>query len=171
MGFKSKTKNIIEKWLTGERGKRVFQVCYSIGAAIIIIGVLAKLMHWPNGLGNTLLYVGFITEAFIFSLSAFDRPSMEYEWDRVFPVLKTDDDDDRPDFRGGGGGSGSVVLGAAGGSINGTGSGGGGGVSGGGGGTVAERSSLAAHRSVAADLAVAAMHLPARKALRKQSHK
>jgi gliding motility-associated protein GldL len=134
MGFKSKTKNIIEKWLTGERGKRVFQVCYSIGAAIIIIGVLAKLMHWPNGLGNTLLYVGFITEAFIFSLSAFDRPSMEYEWDRVFPVLKTDDDDDRPDFRGGGGGSGSVVLGAAGGSINGTGSGGGGGVSGGGGG-------------------------------------
>ncbi|MDR1372811.1 MAG: gliding motility protein GldL [Dysgonamonadaceae bacterium] len=106
MGIKSRAKNIIEKFLSGERGRRFFQVFYSIGAAIIIIGVLAKLMHWPFGLGNLLLYIGFFTEALVFTISAFDKPATEYEWDRVFPVLK-DEDEDRPIF----GGNGSVSSG------------------------------------------------------------
>jgi gliding motility-associated protein GldL len=98
MGFKKRYQNIVEKFLSGDQGKRFFQIFYSLGAAIIIIGVLAKLMHWPHGLGNTLLYVGFITEAIVFALSAFDRPVKDWSWDRVFPVLDTNEEEDRPVF-------------------------------------------------------------------------
>ena len=111
MGFRKRYKNIVEKFLSGDQGKRFFQVFYSLGAAVIVIGVLAKLMHWPNGLGNTLLYVGFIVEAIVFTISAFDRPSRDWQWDLVFPVLETSDTNDRPMFGNGGGGSGSVVIG------------------------------------------------------------
>ena len=112
MGFKNRYKNIVEKFLSGEKGKRFFQVFYSVGASIILVGVLAKLMHWPYGLGNILLYTGFIVEALVFAISAFDRPMRDWNWDLVFPVLETSDASDRPTFgNGGGGGGGSVVIG------------------------------------------------------------
>ena len=123
MSFKNRYQNIVEKFLSGDQGKRFFQVFYSLGAAIIIIGVLAKLMHWPNGLGNTLLYVGFITEAVVFTISAFDRPAKDWSWDLVFPVLDTSDVNDRPVFGGGGSsGGGVVVVGNLDGNAGGTGS-------------------------------------------------
>jgi len=111
MGLKRRYQNIVEKFLSGDQGKRFFQLFYSLGASIIVIGVLAKLMHWPFGLGNTLLYIGFIVEALVFAVSAFDHPSRDWQWDLVFPVLDTNDADDRPSFGNGGGGSGSVVIG------------------------------------------------------------
>ena len=111
MGIKNRYQNSIEKFLSGDRGKRFFQIFYSLGAAIIVIGVLAKLQHWPNGFGNTLLYIGFIVEAIVFTISAFDKPIRDWEWNMVFPVLDTSDEDDRPSFGNGGGGSGSVVIG------------------------------------------------------------
>ena len=139
MGFKKRYKNIVEKFLSGDQGKRFFQVFYSLGAAVIIVGVLAKLMHWPHGLGNTLLYVGFITEAIVFTISAFDQPAKDWQWDAVFPVLDTNDSNDRPTF--GAGGGGSVVIGGSAGAgstagNSGNGGAGGGGVSGSGGGPI-----------------------------------
>ncbi|MDR0866207.1 MAG: gliding motility protein GldL [Candidatus Symbiothrix sp.] len=104
MGFKRRYKNFVEKFLSGEEGKRFFLVFYNIGAAIVIIGALAKLTHWPWGLGNIFLTIGLLTEFFVFLISAFDRPAKEYQWDRVFPVLDTNDEDDRPAFGGGGNG-------------------------------------------------------------------
>jgi len=121
MGIKNRYKNIVERVLSGEQGKRFFQIFYSLGAAIIVIGVLAKLMHWPFGLGNILLYVGFIVEALVFTISAFDSPIRDWQWDLVFPVLETSDASDRPTFGGGGGGvggGGSVVIGGGGGTID-----------------------------------------------------
>ncbi|MDR0506041.1 MAG: gliding motility protein GldL [Dysgonamonadaceae bacterium] len=97
MGIKGKTKNIIEKFLSGDKGKRFFQVFYSLGAAVVIIGALAKLTHWPHNLGNILLTVGLLTEFLVFLLSAFDHPTKEYQWGRVFPVLD-DEAENRPDF-------------------------------------------------------------------------
>ena len=112
MGIKRRYQNIVEKFLSGEKGKRFFQVFYSLGAAIIIVGVLAKLMHWPGGWGNTLLYIGFIVEALVFTISAFDKPMRDWQWDMVFPVLDTSDVNDRPAFGNGiSSGSGSVVIG------------------------------------------------------------
>ena len=110
MGLKNRYQNIVEKFLSGESGKRFFQVFYSIGAAIVLVGVLAKLNHWPYGLGDKLLYIGLIVEALVFVVSAFDSPIRDWQWDLVFPVLESNDAEDRPTF-GGGGGGGSVIIG------------------------------------------------------------
>ena len=111
MGIKRRTKNIIEKFLSKDRGKRFFQVFYSLGAAVVIIGALAKINHWPYG--TELLTIGMITEFFVFLISAFDKPTKEYHWESVFPVLDTNETEDRPDFGSGGGRSigSSVVIG------------------------------------------------------------
>lgn len=54
---------------------RLFHFCYSWGAAIVILGVLFKLMHFPYG--NQLLFTGMITEFLVFFISAFDVPPKE----------------------------------------------------------------------------------------------
>jgi hypothetical protein len=117
MGFKRRYQNIVEKFLSGDAGKRFFQVFYSVGAAVVIIGALAKITHWPYNLGNILLTTGLMTEFFVFLISAFDTPVKDYQWDRVFPVLDTNDADDRPKFGNGGGPGGSVVVGSGVGSV------------------------------------------------------
>jgi len=104
MSIRGRYKNAVEKFLSGERGKRFFHMSYSFGAAIVLLGALAKLEHWPFGLGNILLTVGLSTEVLIFLLSGFDRPSKDYNWEEVFPVLDSKDPDERPDFSGSGGG-------------------------------------------------------------------
>jgi hypothetical protein len=137
MGFRRRYKNFIEKFLSGEQGGRFFQIFYSVGAAIVIIGALAKLTHWPWGLGNIFLTVGLLTEFVVFLISAFDHPAKDYQWERVFPVLDTNDEDDRPTFGNGNGKNGSIVIGgAAGGSMEGTATGNAGAGTGGAGGPV-----------------------------------
>ena len=44
---------------------------YGIGAAIVILGALFKIQHWPGG--NLLLTIGMITEAIVFTFSAFEK--------------------------------------------------------------------------------------------------
>lgn len=116
MGIKRRYKNMVEKFLSKDQGKRFFQFFYSWGAAIVIIGALGKLLHWQ--VGNLLLSVGMITEFFVFFISAFDRPPKEYRWEQVFPVLDSNDPDDRPEFANGHGhgvgGSGMVIGGGSG---------------------------------------------------------
>jgi uncharacterized protein YukE len=111
MGFKRRYRNFIEKFLSNERGQAFFQYFYNWGASIVIIGALAKLEHWPWGLGSILITIGLLTEFVVFFISAFDKPAKNYQWDRVFPVLETNDEEDRPAFGNGGGGGGSVVVG------------------------------------------------------------
>ncbi|MBQ7855025.1 MAG: gliding motility protein GldL [Muribaculaceae bacterium] len=96
MGKKNKSKNSIEKFLSWEGGQRLFNFAYSIGAAIVILGALFKLLHMPYG--NLLLTIGMGTEVVMFVLTAFDRPPREYKWEEVFPVLDSGDENDRPDF-------------------------------------------------------------------------
>lgn len=114
MNAKKATKNFLEKFLSGKSGKRFFHIFYNVGASIVIIGALAKLNHWPFGLGSSLLTIGLVTEFLVFLISAFDRPAKEYQWDRVFPILDNGDAQ-RPNFSGGGGGyaGGSYAGGAA----------------------------------------------------------
>ena len=60
----------------------------SVGAAIVIIGALFKIMHWP-GAGEALT-VGLLTEAVLFFMGAFQPappPEMHYEWEKVYPEL------------------------------------------------------------------------------------
>lgn len=64
---------------------RVMNFCYGMGAAVVIIGALFKLMHWPYA--SVMLIVGLSTEALIFGLSAFDAPEKELDWSLVYPEL------------------------------------------------------------------------------------
>ncbi len=81
-------KTRFEKFLQTERGKRSINFAYSIGAAIVILGAMFKLLHFP--FGNELLFIGMITEVIVFTLSAFDTPVRDYNWDKVFPALTSD---------------------------------------------------------------------------------
>ena len=101
MGKIKRYKNIVEKFLSGEKGQRFFNFAYSIGAAIVILGALFKILHLPGG--NALLCVGMGTEVLMFVLTAFDRPEKPYKWEEVFPVLASQDPEDRPYFSSGNG--------------------------------------------------------------------
>lgn len=91
-------KNSIERFLSGESGQRFFNFAYSIGAAIVILGALFKILHVPYG--DILLCVGMGTEVLMFVLTAFDRPGRDYRWEEVFPVLNTKNPEDRPQLGG-----------------------------------------------------------------------
>ncbi len=67
---------------------KAFNFAYGIGAAIVIIGALFKIIHLP--FANELLILGMGTEALIFFLSAFDAPKEDYEWEKVYPSLADD---------------------------------------------------------------------------------
>ena len=112
MGKYKRYKNRIEMFLSSERGKRILNFIYSFGAAIVIIGTLFKLLHLPYA--NQILFVAMITEACVFFISGFERPGNEYNWEEVFPVLKSRNPLDRPDFVSGGAVGDSVMTGSAG---------------------------------------------------------
>ena len=56
---------------------------YGIGAAIVIIGALFKIQHWPYG--SLILTIGMIVEAIVFTLSAFEKQGGELDWSLVYP--------------------------------------------------------------------------------------
>lgn len=64
---------------------RVMNFTYGMGAAVVIVGALFKLMHWP--FASAMLIIGLSTEALIFGLSAFDKPEKELDWSLVYPEL------------------------------------------------------------------------------------
>ena len=70
--------------------KKVMNMAYGLGAAVVIIGALMKIIHADLDLfgfkltGNTLLTIGLVTEALIFALSAFDAPDEGYKWENVY---------------------------------------------------------------------------------------
>ena len=43
-------------FLASRRGKKVLNVAYSWGAAVVIVGALFKLLHWS--FGDQMLFVG-----------------------------------------------------------------------------------------------------------------
>ncbi|WP_264560457.1 gliding motility protein GldL [Flavobacterium sp. N2270] len=69
----------------GFLSKKAMNFAYGMGAAVVIIGALFKLMHWPGA--SLMLIVGLGTEALIFGLSAFDNPEDELDWTLVYPEL------------------------------------------------------------------------------------
>jgi len=58
---------------------------YGIGAAVVIVGALFKILHWPGA--DAMLMVGLLTEAAIFFVSAFEPPHQEPDWTLVYPEL------------------------------------------------------------------------------------
>lgn len=92
---------------------------YGIGAAVVIVGAMFKIQHWP--FASLLLVAGLTTEAVIFFFSAFEPIHEEPDWSLVYPelalpedakgALKEQNKSHKPMPRsGGGGGAGSGVT-------------------------------------------------------------
>ena len=64
---------------------KLMNMVYGLGAAVVIIGALFKIMHWP--FGNLMLIIGLITEALVFVVSAFEPVDDELDWSLVYPEL------------------------------------------------------------------------------------
>ena len=69
--------------------KNAMNMAYGLGASIVIIGALMKIIHQDLGpiSGNLMLTIGLVTEALIFALSAFDPPGEDIDWSKVYPEL------------------------------------------------------------------------------------
>lgn len=66
-------------------GKKIMGMIYGLGAAVVIVGALFKITHWPGA--DLMLIVGLLTEAFIFAISAFEPPHQDIDWSLVYPEL------------------------------------------------------------------------------------
>ncbi len=73
-----------------KNSKQLYNLAYGLGASIVILGALFKILHWELGplTGGTLLAIGLITEAIIFAIAAFEPTDEELDWTKVFPQLK-----------------------------------------------------------------------------------
>lgn len=58
---------------------------YGWGAAVVIVGALFKINHWPGG--TVMLIIGMGVETLIFFLSAFEPPHVEWDWSLAYPEL------------------------------------------------------------------------------------
>ncbi len=69
--------------------KKLFNMAYGLGASVVIMGALFKILHWELGPlnGGILLAVGLITEAIIFAISAFEPVDDDLDWALVYPEL------------------------------------------------------------------------------------
>jgi gliding motility-associated protein GldL len=75
------SKNFFES----KTGKNVMAKMYGLGASVVIVGALFKIMHWPGA--DIMLIVGLGVEAAIFAVSAFEPPHQEPDWTLVYPEL------------------------------------------------------------------------------------
>ncbi len=69
--------------------KKFMTMAYGLGASIVIVGALFKIIHFELGplTGNVMLSIGLIAEAIIFAISAFESVDDELDWSLVYPEL------------------------------------------------------------------------------------
>ncbi len=77
--------NRVGIWMAKPKGRTVMGFAFGLGAAIVIIGALFKIMHWP--FCNEMLIVGLGTEAVLFTLSSFQLTHAEPDWSIYYPYL------------------------------------------------------------------------------------
>lgn len=69
-----------------QKGKiTITNMIYGLGAAIVIVGALFKIQHWPYG--SEILTIGMIVEALVFTYSAFEKQQADLDWSLVYPEL------------------------------------------------------------------------------------
>ena len=69
--------------------KKFMNMAYGLGASIVIVGALFKIIHFEIGplTGNVMLTIGLVTEAIIFAISAFEPVDGDLDWSLVYPEL------------------------------------------------------------------------------------
>ncbi|RSK39957.1 type IX secretion system motor protein PorL/GldL [Mangrovimonas spongiae] len=69
-----------------QKGKLTLtNMIYGLGAAVVIVGALFKIQHWPGG--SLILTIGMVVEALVFTYSAFERQQSDLDWSLVYPEL------------------------------------------------------------------------------------
>lgn len=78
--------------------KKLFNMAYGIGAAIVILGALFKIQHISIGplTGGLMLTIGMAVEAVVFFISAFEPVDEDLDWTKVYPELGGLDGDSEP---------------------------------------------------------------------------
>ena len=77
----------IDQLVRSKGYKNFMAKLYGWGAAVVIMGALFKILHWPGA--NIMLMAGMFTESVIFFFSAFEPLHVEYNWALVYPELAT----------------------------------------------------------------------------------
>jgi len=65
--------------------KIIMNKVYGIGAAVVIFGAMAKILHWAGA--NYWIGIGLSTEAMIFFISSFEPLHEDPDWTLVYPEL------------------------------------------------------------------------------------
>lgn len=82
--------------VNSKRFKNFMAKLYGWGAAVVILGAMFKILHFPGA--DLMLIIGLTTEAVIFFFSAFEKPHEEYDWSLVYPELAGMDDPDADEY-------------------------------------------------------------------------
>ena len=69
-------------WWNSPEVKQRLGAAYSLGASVVIIGAMFKILHL-NGSG-LMLGIGMSVEAILFALGIFDKPHRDYEWEKIY---------------------------------------------------------------------------------------
>jgi hypothetical protein len=85
--------------VNGKRFKNFMTKLYGLGAAVVIMGALFKILHLP--FADLMLIVGLTTEAVIFAISAFEAPAKDYDWSLVYPEFEGGESSGKGNRRGG----------------------------------------------------------------------
>ena len=78
----SENQSKFDIWWSKPETKRLLGAAYSLGASIVILGAMFKILHLPYS--GIMLGVGMCVEAFLFALGVFDQPHKEYDWEKVY---------------------------------------------------------------------------------------
>ena len=88
-----------QSFFASKKWKNIMKYVYGLGAAVVIVGALFKIMHWPGS--GILLTVGLLTEAGIFIMSVLEPVAEDVHWEFVYPELamgaESSTDDDKED--------------------------------------------------------------------------
>lgn len=68
----------------------MMHLAISLGASVVIIGALFKILHLGGVWGNYMIGIGLGVEAFLFALTGFIQPAPEPAWEKVYPELRDD---------------------------------------------------------------------------------
>jgi gliding motility-associated protein GldL len=74
--------------VNGKRFKDFMVKLYGLGAAVVIMGALFKILHLKGA--DWMLIIGLTTEAVIFAISAFETQPKEYDWALAYPELENE---------------------------------------------------------------------------------
>lgn len=78
------------------KGKTIVNTAMSVGAAVVILGALFKIQHYPGA--SLMLIIGLCTESALFFLGAIEPQHLATDWSKVYPELAHTDEEDDDEF-------------------------------------------------------------------------